>query len=258
MKQMEQTSAGDERPAFRASDAGTESGKGRKLGVIGAMQMEVDAIVSAMTDVVRETCGGISFVSGRIGRTEVVSAVCGVGKVYAAMCAQAMIIRYAPDFIVNTGVGGTLTRRLSIGDVAVSSSVVQYDMDGTALGDPLGWIGGLEQVFLPADESLSRTVCGILSDMGVHCERGVIATGDRFVADGPEKERISDLFSAIVCEMEGAAVGQVAAVNGIPFCVVRAVSDGADSGAVEDFPSFAAKAAKTSARAVITLARELS
>lgn len=228
-----------------------------KLGIIGAMQIEVDAVVAAMRDVSSETCGGIAFTSGKIGRTEVVCAVCGIGKVYAAMCAQAMIVRFAPDVIVNTGVGGSLTPRLSIGDVAVSESVVQYDMDTTAVGDPAGLISGLNLVYIPADENLARAVSGIIRDMGIRCERGVIATGDRFVADAPTKKQISEAHSAVVCEMEGAAVGQVCAVNGVPFCIIRAVSDNADSGACEDYPSFAARAAKNSAKAVVTLAREL-
>lgn len=228
-----------------------------KLGIIGAMKIEVDAVVAAMQDVSSETCGGITFTSGKIGRTEVVCAVCGIGKVFAAMCAQAMIVRFAPDVIVNTGVGGSLTPRLSIGDVAVSESVVQYDMDTTAVGDPAGLISGLNLVYIPADENLARTVSGIIRDMGIRCERGVIATGDRFVADAPTKKQIAEAHSAVVCEMEGAAVGQVCAVNGVPFCIIRAVSDNADSGACEDYPSFAARAAKNSAQAVVTLAREL-
>jgi len=228
-----------------------------KLGIIGAMKIEVDTIIASMKDVSSEVCGGIEFTSGTIGHTEVVCAVCGVGKVYAAMCAQAMIIRYAPDAIVNTGVGGSLTNRLSIGDVAVSESVVQYDMDTSAVGDPVGLISGLNLIYIPADENLARTISGIICDMGLNCEKGVIATGDRFVADSPSKKQISDAYSAIACEMEGGAVGHVCAVNGVPFCIIRAISDNADSGACEDFPAFAARAAKNSAQAVITLAREL-
>lgn len=228
-----------------------------KLGIIGAMEIEVNAIIAAMSNVSTEVCGGIQFTSGTISRTEVVCAVCGVGKVYAAMCAQAMIIKYAPDAIVNTGVGGSLTGRLSIGDVAVSESVVQYDMDTSAVGDPVGLISGLNLIYIPADENLARTISGIIKDMGINCEKGVIATGDRFVADTPSKEQISEMYSAIACEMEGGAVGHVCAVNKVPFCVIRAISDNADTGACEDFPTFAAKAAKNSAQAVITLAREL-
>lgn len=229
-----------------------------KLGIIGAMKIEVDAIIAEMRDVFTETCGGIEFTGGKIGKNDVICAVCGIGKVYAAMCTEAMIVKYAPDAIVNTGVGGSLTQRLSIGDVAVSDAVVQYDMDTSAVGDPVGLISGLNMVYIPASENLARTVCGIITDMGINCEKGTIATGDRFVGDSASKEHITELFSAIVCEMEGGAVGHVCAINNIPFCIIRAVSDNADSGACDDFPAFAAKAAKNSAKAVITLARELN
>ena len=107
------------------------------LGVIAAMKIEAEGIISAMKDPVRESVGGIEFTHGIIGGTDVVCAVCGIGKVFAAMCTQTMIVRYAPDAVVNTGVGGTLTSKLTIGDAAISLDVVQHDMDTSALGDPL-------------------------------------------------------------------------------------------------------------------------
>ncbi|MBE6598069.1 MAG: 5'-methylthioadenosine/adenosylhomocysteine nucleosidase [Ruminococcaceae bacterium] len=225
-----------------------------KLGIIGAMKIEVDAIAAALTEKKTEICGGIEYITGKIGECEVVCAVCGVGKVFAAMCAQAMIIRFAPDAVVNTGVGGSLTRELSIGDIAVSSTVVQHDMDTSALGDPVGLISGLDLVHLSADDELCNKIIAILGKMGINCRRGTIASGDQFVCDGAVKAKIVERFSAIACEMEGAAIGQVCTVNRVPFCVIRAISDNADTGACEDFPTFAAKAAKNSAEAVITLA----
>ncbi len=226
-----------------------------KLGIIAAMKIEMDAIIAAMDNASAETVGGIEYTKGTIGETEVICAVCGVGKVCAAMCAEAMIIRYAPDAIVNTGVGGSLSRELDIGDVAVSSAVVQYDMDTSAVGDPVGLISGLNIIEMPADEALSHKVMEILTGMGIHCKKGVIATGDRFVADAPTKAKIVEGFGAISCEMEGGAIGQVCMMNRVPFCVIRAISDNADTGACDDFPAFATKAAKNSAEAVITLAR---
>ncbi len=229
-----------------------------KLGIIGAMKIEVDTIIAAMANPTAETVGGITYTRGTIGKTEVVAAVCGVGKVFAAMCAQTMIIRYTPDAVINTGVGGSLTRDLAIGDVAVSDAVVQYDMDTSAVGDPVGLISGLNMVTLPADPALADAVTTALTQAGVRCKRGTIATGDRFVADRAAKNLITQRFpTAISCEMEGGAIGQVCTVNHTPFCIVRAISDNADSGACTDFPTFAAQAAKHSASAVIALARGL-
>jgi adenosylhomocysteine nucleosidase len=228
-----------------------------KLGIIAAMAIEAELIVASMTDPKVEKCGGINYTVGMIGETEVVCAVCGVGKVFAAMCAEAMIVKYAPDYIVNTGVGGTLTHELSIGDVAVSRAVVQHDMDTSPLGDPVGLISGINIIEIPASPELAAKICSIAKNAGVKTLCGIIASGDKFVADADVKRKIIDNFSAVVCEMEGAAVGQVCYVNNVPFAVVRAVSDDADGGACEDYPTFARKSAEVSAKMIVELAKTL-
>lgn len=227
------------------------------LGIIAAMTIEAELIVASMNDPIKEKCGGIEYTLGKIGDTDVICAVCGVGKVFAAMCAQAMIVRYSPDCIVNTGVGGTLTRELSIGDVAISRAVVQHDMDTSPLGDPVGLISGINIIEIPASIELGEKICKIAERSGVKTLCGTIASGDRFVADADVKKRIVDNFGAVVCEMEGAAVGQVCYVNGVPFVVVRAVSDDADGGACEDYPTFAKKSAEVSAKIIVELANSL-
>ncbi|MBP3293765.1 MAG: 5'-methylthioadenosine/adenosylhomocysteine nucleosidase, partial [Clostridia bacterium] len=207
-----------------------------------------------MTDIVRETCGSIEYCLGKIGTTDIVLAVCGIGKVFAAICAQTMIVKYAPDAVINTGVGGTLTKKLSVGDVAVSSAMVQHDMDTSALGDPVGLISGINIVEIPADAALAEKISAIVKSMGINTVTGTIATGDQFIGNQETKNRIVDTFGAIACEMEGAAIGQVCYVNKVPFAVIRAISDDADGGACEDYPTFAKMAAKNSAKAVIELA----
>ena len=225
-----------------------------KLGIIAAMKIEAELIEAAMTDIVRETCGSIEFCLGKIGSTDIVLAVCGIGKVFAAICAQTMIVKYAPDAVINTGVGGTLTKKLSVGDVAVSSAMVQHDMDTSALGDPVGLISGPNIIEIPADAALAEKISAIVKDMGINTVTGTIATGDQFIAKQETKDRIVSRFGAIACEMEGAAIGQVCYVNKVPFAVIRAISDDADSGACDDYPTFAKMAAKNSAKAVIKLA----
>ncbi len=225
-----------------------------KLGIIAAMKIEAELIEAAMTDIVRETCGSIEYCLGKIGNTDIVLAVCGIGKVFAAICAQTMIVKYAPDAVINTGVGGTLTKKLSVGDVAVSSAMVQHDMDTSALGDPVGLISGPNIIEIPADTALAEKISAIVRGMGINTVTGIIATGDQFIAKQETKDRIVSQFDAIACEMEGAAIGQVCCVNKVPFAVIRAISDDADSGACEDYPTFAKMAAKNSAKAVIELA----
>ena len=225
-----------------------------KLGIIAAMKIEAELIEAAMTDIVRETCGSIEYCLGKIGTADIVLAICGIGKVFAAICAQTMIVKYAPDAVINTGVGGTLTKKLSVGDVAVSSAMVQHDMDTSALGDPVGLISGINIVEIPADAALAEKISAIVKSMGINTVIGTIATGDQFIGNPETKKRIVDTFGAIACEMEGAAIGQVCYVNKVPFAVIRAISDDADGGACEDYPAFAKMAAKNSAKAVIELA----
>ena len=173
------------------------------------------------------------------------------------MCAEAMIVKYAPDAIVNTGVGGTLTKELSVSDIAISGAVVQHDMDTSPLGDPVGLISGINVIEIAADEKLVSKICDAARELGLKHKVGTIASGDRFIADMESKAYITDTFSAIACEMEGAAVGQVCYVNRVPFAVIRAISDDADGGACDDYPTFAANAAKNSASIVVAIANSL-
>lgn len=229
-----------------------------KIGIIAAMEKEAVKIIEAMREIKTECISGISYTSGKIGENDVVCAVCGIGKVFAAMCAEVMAVRFSPDCIVNTGIAGTLTHELGIGDVAISSDTVQHDMDTTAMGDPIGMISGINIVKIPASAVLGAKIAGIAASHGLKTVVGTIATGDRFVGDSETKKRITENFGAIACEMEGAAVGQVCYVNNIPYCVVRAISDSADGDAIEDYPAFAARSAENSAGVVIELAESLN
>ena len=228
------------------------------LGIIAAMQKEMDMIAAAMKDPVTERVGSVEFVRGELSGYPVVCSVCGIGKVFAAICTEAMILKYSPELIVNTGVGGTLTKELSIGDVAVSAAVCQHDMDTSAIGDEPGLISGINKVYFDADADAVNAICEIAASLGIKTHCGTIASGDRFVASAAEKERITSLFGAVCCEMEGGSVGHVCYVNGVPFAVIRAISDDADGGACEDYPAFAAASAKKSAAIVINLAEKLA
>ena len=195
-----------------------------KLGIICPMKIEAEAIKEAMADVTVEVCGGIEMAIGKIGTTEIVCAVCGVGKVFAGICAQTMIIRYAVDAIINTGVGGSLSGKLNIGDVAVSDFVVQHDMDTSPLGDPVGLISGINLVKMPLDEGMRAAFEACCEKEGIRHLSGVIASGDQFVDTGDKKNWIKETFSAIACEMEGQAIAQVCYVNRKPCAILRSTS----------------------------------
>ena len=218
------------------------------IGIIAAMNVEMESLRSYMKDAQTEVISGVTFVRGRIGNHEVVTAVCGIGKVFAALCAQTMILRYSPKCIINTGVAGTLTDKLDIGSIAVSSACVQHDMDTSPIGDPLGLISGINIIEIPADKALGNKLSACAKELDVRTSTGVIASGDQFVASAERKAFITEHFSAIACEMEGAAIGQVCYVNQVPFCVLRAISDSADGSSHMDYPVFVKMAAEQSVK----------
>lgn len=220
-------------------------------GIIGAMRIEVETIKSLMDIEKTETVSGVEYVCGKLHGKDIVIAVCGIGKVAAAMCAQTMILKYSPDRIINTGVGGSLSEKLAIGDIAVAESLVQHDMDTSPLGDPVGLISGINLVNIPCDEKVVEILeeeVGKLND--IKAVRGVIASGDQFIASAEKKDFIKKNFGAIVCEMEGASIAQVCYTNGVPFCVVRAVSDCADGSSHMDYGEFLPMAAANAAKLI--------
>ena len=220
------------------------------IGIIGAMRIEVEALWEAMTDKKRENISGIEFVSGKLYGSYAVVAQCGIGKVFAAACAQTMILRFGVDAIINTGVAGTLSTELGVGDIAVSSACVQHDMDTSPLGDPVGLISGINIIEIPADSSLCEKVLRAADTLGINCRAGIIASGDCFVSSKDKKKYITDTFGAIACEMEGAAIAQICYINNVAFVVIRAISDSADGSAEMDYGEFSALAAARSAKVV--------
>ena len=219
-----------------------------KIGIIGAMKIEVEKLCSMAENIKKEKVGGIEFNVGDLCGHQVIIAVCGVGKVFAAMCAQVMILNYSPDAIINTGVAGALASELRVGDVAVAENVVQHDMDTSPIGDPVGLISGINMVQIPADEKISSALKKTAADIGMACLSGTIASGDQFIADKAKKAYIKNTFSAIACEMEGAAIGQVCYVNGTPFGILRSISDNGDESAGMSYDKFIGVAVENSVK----------
>lgn len=228
-----------------------------ELGIIAAMDKEATPLIAQMKDTRNETVSGIAFTVGTLRGHSAVVAVCGIGKVFAAMCAQTMILKYAPIRVINTGVAGSLSTNLKICDLAIAEKVVQHDMDTSALGDPKGLISGINEVYLPADPALGQLLLDAATDLNFNARLGVIASGDQFVSDDTRKAFIADTFSGIACEMEGAAIGQVCFVNKVPFGIIRAISDDASGEAQMDYPQFAALAAERSVALLCRMAERL-
>lgn len=216
------------------------------IGLIGAMEAETAAIRQEMTEKTEETVSGILFTQGLWQGKAVVVATCGIGKVFAALCAQTMILNYKPDCIINCGVAGGLNPEDRVLDVVLAKDVVQHDMDTSPIGDPKGLLSGINKIYLSADEALTAALKTAAEKLALSVRVGRIASGDQFIADDEKKDAIRKTFAADCCEMEGASIGQVCYINRVPFGVLRTLSDGAGGDAKMDYPTFAAKAAAQS------------
>ena len=225
------------------------------IGIIGALSEEVSGLISQLDCHECETVSGIEFHTGRLCGKRVSVARCGVGKVFAAICAEAMIIKYSPSLLINTGVGGALGGELMTSDIVIAEKVCQHDMDTSPLGDPKGLVSGINKIFFDADERAVSILKNAAEELGLRAFVGTVASGDRFVADRSEKIRIASGFDALACEMEGGAVAHTAYVNNTPFVVIRAISDSADGEATMDYPEFMPIAAKNSSALTMALVK---
>ena len=223
-----------------------------RIGVIGAMDSELAALIAALAQPAQETVQGLIFHTGRLGAREVVLVRCGIGKVSAARCTQVLIDRFAPGAVINTGIAGGLAGGLAVGDIVVADGLVQHDFDAAPIGFVRGCVcmgdPGAPTVFAP-DAALSallaQTAGNTIGAQQVH--RGLIATGDQFISGAAAKA----FPAAMAAEMEGGAVAQAASMSGVPFAVVRAISDLADGTAAASFEQFEQHAADVSAAAVL-------
>ena len=226
------------------------------VGIIVAMQMELENIENAMSEKTAIELSGMKFVVGELSGKRCVAALAGVGKVFAAICTQTMILGFSPDVIINAGVAGALSADLTIGEIVIARDAVQHDMDTTALGDELGLISGLDMVHIPTDEGVTKLLESVTQKLGIKYKTGTVATGDCFINTNEKKNFLIEKFSAIACEMEGAAVVQTCYINKIPCSIMRAISDGGDDNSHTDYKTFARKAAKTSAEVITEFVKE--
>lgn len=217
------------------------------IGIICAMDTEAQEIINEMKNVNTERISGIDYKSGTYCNHKVVVAVCGVGKVFAAICTQTMILNYSPRMIFNIGVAGSLSNKLHIADTVIATSVVQYDLDTTAVGDTLGMVSGINKINFKCDKNIADELLKIAAEkLQTACVGGVIASGDRFITAVNDKKFLSRWFGALACDMESGAVGQVCYVNGLPFCIIRSLSDMANESSSYDYNKFLNIASKNS------------
>ena len=229
-----------------------------KLGIIGAMAVEVATLKEQMENMTAATIAGMEFCAGRLEGLDAVVVQCGVGKVNAAMCTQILCSVYGVTNLVNNGIEGSLCAELDIADLVVSTDAMYHDMDVNVFGYPIGQVPGMDVVAFPADEKLSA--CAFAAAEAVnpgHTKSGRVASGDQFVSRKEQKEHIIEVSGALCTEMEGAAIAHTAYRNNVPFVILRAISDKADDSANMDYPTFEALAAHRCAQVTMHLARQL-
>lgn len=226
------------------------------IGIIGAMDDEINNIIAKAHDTTSCKVAGIRFICGFLSdEVSVCIAKCSPGKVNAALCAQIMINTFNIELIINVGVGCSLNKDVMIRDVVIATDVCQYDIDITALGEPRGFINGLNTIKIETDKTVSEQLAQCAISCGYRIHRGTIASGDTFIADSKLKQSIADEFDAVCGEMEGGAIGQVCFANGVKFCVIRTVSDGGDESSQLDYPQFKKIAAEISTTIIVQFAQ---
>ena len=230
----------------------------KKLGIIGAMQVEVEILLGEMENRRERVIAGSTFHTGTLEGLDAVVVQCGVGKVNAALCAQILCDCFGVTHLVNTGIAGSLNAELNIGDLVVSTDAMYHDFDCVHFGYPYGRVPGMDVTAFPADETLSDFAFAAAEQVNPgHTRRGRIASGDRFVAEKSVKEQIIAATGGLCTEMEGAAIAQTAYRNGVPFVILRAISDKADDSAQMDYPTFERQAAHRCAEVTRSLAEKL-
>lgn len=217
------------------------------------MQIEADGIIALCENVKTRTHAKMKFTLGTLHGRDVCIVVCGVGKVNAAMCALMLIEKYKPDLVLNSGVAGSLSPIVGIGDIVVATKSVEHDMNGTALGDKQGEITFPDgnMMFFECDKQASTLLAAICKEIpDTKVAQGIIASGDIFVSDRKQRFKINDRFGALACEMEGAAIGHVCVRCEVPYGIIRAISDDLDENKGMDFVKFCELASKKTVAAV--------
>ena len=228
-----------------------------KIGIIGAMDVEVNGIKEKIENCKTDSISGVDFHYGKIADKDVVLAKCGEGKVNSAMTAQTMILQYNPDYIINTGVAGGLHQDMKVLDVAIAENVCEHDFDVSPLGYEPGYISQLGGIKVDCNTKLNDCIEKCAKNCcSSSIFRGTIASGDQFIASDEQRNRIKKLFGAVAAEMEGGSIGHVCKLNNKSFTVLRVMSDNADGSADMSFDVFAQKASDISIKIMLEFLKE--
>ena len=209
-----------------------------KLGIIGAMEQEVETLLGLLDGKRSAQKAGSTYYEGTLDGLDVVVVQCGIGKVNAALCVQVLCDLYGVTHVVNTGIAGSLSAALDIADLVISKDAMYHDVDCVHFGYTMGQMPGMP-VSYEADAKLIELAYRAAETVNPgHTVIGRVASGDQFVAERELKEKIIRVTGGLCTEMEGTAIAQAASRNGVPFVIIRAISDKADDSAQMDYPAF--------------------
>lgn len=227
-----------------------------KIGIIGAMETEVTVLKETMRVDRVVTKAGMNFYEGMLKGTPAVVVRSGIGKVNAAVCVQILADLFEVTHIINTGIAGSLNADLDIGEILISEKAIQHDMDVTIFGYAPGQVPGFDSREFKADTAMADAAAAACRRVNpdINVVKGCVVSGDQFISSAEVKERLIKEFHGDCAEMEGASIAQAATLNGLPFVVIRAISDKADGSAEMDYPTFENQAAEHCAKMVLELA----
>lgn len=201
-----------------------------KIGIIGAMEEEVEYLVSALEQCETQPIFIDKQVNiGKLHNKEVIIVQSGIGKVNAACATQVLIFEYKCDAIINIGVAGAISSEVCVGDVIIGKKLIHHDFDASAVGYNLGEIPDMNCAYFDCNKSLIDYATSACESMDCSYHTGIIASGDQFIAKNSIKHTIFQNTGALCCEMEGAAIAQTCWINRkLPCLVLRTISDGAN------------------------------
>lgn len=229
------------------------------IGIIGAMHEEIVELKELINNLTEERISNITFFKGSINNKEIILVESGIGKVNSAVCATLLINHFKVDKIIFTGVAGGVDNDIEIGDIVISTKLIEHDFDVTAFGLKPGVIPRMNNSEFRADENLRKiakeAALEIFEEKQVR--EGIIVSGDQFISSIEKINWLRDTFNASCAEMEGASIAHVCYMFDIPFVILRAISDKADHNAKVDFPTFVKKAAKNSKEIVLRMLEKL-
>ena len=233
----------------------------KRIGIIGAMELEVITLKSLMNieHIIKKA--SLTFYEGKLEGKDVILVQCGIGKVNSAICAQILISEFNVDAVVNTGVAGAINSSLDVNDIVISTEAIQYDVDARAFGYKKGQIPQMDNSVFKADERLINAAyessLDKVKDKGFKIVKGRVATGDIFISSKELKEELANDFNAYCGEMEGAAIAHACYLNNVPFVIIRAMSDKADGSANITYDEFVIEAAENSKDIVLKMLKAI-